>query len=474
MATVSSLGVGSNLDLNSLLTNLMSAEQQPLIALQQKEASYQSRISALGTLKGGLSSLQTAAAALIPPVGTSAADKYASYRASVADATIASATAGAGAIAGSYSLEVSSLAKAQRLVSPSAAGYTDATAPIASGTLTIEFGTLASGTFTADSSRTKTLTIDSTNHTLGGLRDAINAANGGVAATIVKGTAGAQLVLSSTGTGLSNVMRLSGLTGFDYDPAANSGTLTQDALQGGQTATNAAFTLNGIAATSTSNTVSGVLDGVTLNLAKQTTVGTPTTLTVSKDLTANLTSALNAFVKAYNDAAKSMTDLGSYDAATKKAGALQGNSTLRTAQSQMRSLVFGATAGGTSVYQRLSNIGVSLAKDGTLSLDSAKLSAATSADFAGVTSLVSAVGTAYKSAIEGLVGTTGSITAATDGANRQIADLTKRQQVMSDRLTAIESRYRKEFTALDSLVSSMNQTSAYLTQQLASLSSTSK
>ena len=476
MATISSLGSGSGLDLSGLLTSIMNAEQQPLLALQQKEASYQSKISALGTLQGALSALQTAASSMVPSTGTTATAKYSTYSASVADSTIASASAATGAVAGTYSLEVSSLAKIQRLVTPSSAGYTSASSIIGTGDLKIEFGSLSGGVYTADSARTKTITIDSTNATLGGLRDAINAANIGASATIVVGTGGARLILSSNSTGISNVMQLSGtgaapLAGFDYAAAADTGTMTQAAAQGGQAATNAALTLNGIAATSSTNSVSGVLDGVTLNLTKETT--TATTLTVSKNTSGNLTSALNSFVKAYNDANKSMSELGAYNATSKSAGALQGNSTLRTAQNQVRSLVFGATGGGSSAYQRLSDIGVSVDKNGALSLDSTKLSKAVTADFDGVANLVSAVGSAFKTSIEGLVGTTGSITSATDGANRSIKDLVKRQEALSRHLTSIESNYRAQFTALDSLIASMKQTSTYLTQQLASLPSTS-
>jgi len=466
---ISSLGAGSGLDLNSLLTNLMQAEQAPLVALQSQEASYQSRISALGSLKGVLSTLQTAAAAMVPATGSTAVAKYTTFNTSVADSAIASASASTGAVAGTYSLEVSALAQGQRLVTSAYVGGS-ATTVIATGDLTIEFGKLSGGVYTADSTRSKTITIDSSNATLGGLRDAINAANIGASATIVTGTNGAQLVLSTNATGLSNVMRLSGtLTGFDYNPVTDAGTLTQDPLQGGQAALDAAFKLNGIAATSSTNSVTGVLDGVTLNLLKTTVLLTPTTLKISKDSVGSLTSSLNAFVKAYNDANTSMNALGAYNATDKTAAALQGNSTLRTARNQMRSLVFGATAGGSSVYQHLSNIGVSLAKDGSLSVDTTKLNAAVAADPTSVANLVAAVGTAYNSGIEGLVGSTGIITSATDGANRSVKDLTAREQTLSDRLTVIEAQYRKQFTALDSLIAGMKQTSTYLTQQLANL-----
>ena len=476
MATISSLGSGSGLDLQSLLDGLMTAEQRPLVALQAKEASYQSRISALGSLKSVLASLQTAAASMMPATGVTAAEKYTSFSASVANASIATVTATSSAVAGSYSLAVSSLAQVQRLASPSSAGYTSASSVIGTGDLTIEFGSLSGSSFTVDSTRTKTITIDSSNATLGGLRDAINAANAGVSATIVTGTAGAQLLLTSNSTGLANVMQLSGtgtspLAGFDYTPATDSGTLSQATADGGQAATDAAFTLNGIGATSSSNSVTGVLDGVTLNLLNTTT--SATTLTVSKNTSSGLTTALNAFITAYNAANTAMTSLGAYDEKTKTAGSLQGNSTLRTAKNQISSLVSGATAGGTSVYQHLSNIGVSMARDGSLSLDSAKLGTAVAADPTGVANLVAAVGSTYKTAIDGMVGTTGSITTATDGANRSIKDLTKRQEQLTARLAIIKANYTKQFTALDTLVASMKTTSSYLTTQLASLSKSS-
>lgn len=474
---ISSLGAGSGLDLNSLLTSLMQVEQQPLTAIQTKEASYQARISSLGTLKGGLSALQTAAQSFIPAIGQTAAAKYATFSASVADATIASASASTGAVASTYSLEVTALAQGHRLTSPdntNVVGKAAVTAGLlAGGTLKIELGALT-GTagayaFAPDTTRTLDVTI-AANSTLEQVRDAINTAatDGRVSATIVTGTNGPQLVLNSGKTGTANVMQLSGLGGFDFSPAiSGSGNFSQAAANGGQAASDAAFKLNGIAATSSTNTVTGVLDGVSLTLSK-TNTGNPTVLTVTKDSTSSLTSAINSFVKIYNDTAASMKNLGYYDASTKKAGALQGDSTLRGAQSQVRTLLQ-TKAGGTSAYQTLYDIGITLQTDGTLKLDTTKLNAAVAADYAGVTNLVSTVGNAYKVGLEGVVGTTGNITAATDSATRTIKDLGKRYDTLSARLVQIEANYRKQFSSLDTLISSMNKTSAYLTQQLANL-----
>lgn len=474
---ISSLGVGSGLDLSGLLTNLMQAEQQPLVALQRKEASYQARISALGSLKGALSALQTAAGGFIPSAGQTAFNKYTTFSTSLADTTIASSSASTTAVAGNYSLEVSALAKFHRLTSPDNTDITGTaalTAGLASGgVLKIELGTLSGTTptlaFATDTARGLNVTV-AAGATLAEVRDAINAVatDGRVSATIINGSNGQQLVLTSNKTGMANVMKLSGIGGLEFDPAgAGSGTLSQDASKGGQAASDAAFTLNGIAATSSSNTVTGVLDGVTLTLLK-TNIGTPTTLTVSRDSTTALTASINSFVKTYNDAAKAMKDLGFYDASTKKAGALQGDSTLRGAQNQVRGLLQ-TVVGDSSAFKSLSDIGVSLQKDGTLKLDASKLKAATDADYAGVTNLVSSIGTAFKTGLESLVGSSGNITAATESTNRLIKDMGKRQETLIARLTQVEARYRKQFSSLDTLISGMNQTSSWLTQQLANL-----
>ena len=324
----------------------------------------------------------------------------------------------------------------------------------------------------ADSTRELNVTI-ADGATIEQVRDAINTAatDGRISATVINGIAGKQLVLSSGKTGLDNVMKLTGVTGLDFDPSGTgSGALSQATVNGGQAASNANFTLNGIAATSSTNTISDVLDGVTLNLLKETS--TATTLTVTKDSTTALTSAVNGFIKGFNDATKAMKELGYYDASTKKAGALQGDSTLRGAQNQIRGLMQ-TTAGGSSVYQTLSDIGIAIQSDGTIKLDATKLNKAIEADYAGVTSLVAKVGTAFNDGIEGLAGASGTITTATESTNRLIKELGKRQTALMDRLTDVEARYRKQFSSLDSLIASMNKTSSYLTQQLANLPSAS-
>lgn len=466
MATITSLGSGSGLELESLVTKLMAAESVSLTTLQTKQASYTTKISAMGTLRSSLASLQTAAKALVPSATQTAVAKYSTYTATLADTDVATATATTGAVAGKYSLEVSSLAQGQRLTSST---YASSTTSITSsgGTLTLNLGTLSSGTYTADSSRSYSLSL-SAGATLADLRDAINDSDAGVTATIINGTSGAQLVINGS-EGTNNVISLtsSDISGFNFDPTA-SGTQgwTQD-----QAAADASFTLNGIAATSHSNTVTDVLDGVTLNLTG-TNSGSATTLTIKQDVTTSASSLLQSFVTSFNSAYATMSTLGAYNTETEVAGDLQGNSTLRYAMNQIRQAVFSTTSDdSSSTYQSLSDLGVSINSSGQLSIDSTKLSAALTADPTGVSNLIAKVGSTYNTNIENLIGTSGSVTVATSGLNSTVKDYDDRIEKMQLRLDAIETRYRAQFTALDTLVSSLTSTGDYLTSFISSLNS---
>ena len=450
MATITSLGVGSGLDLEALVTSLMAVESKPLTALQTKVASYTSKISALGTLKSKLSDLQTAAAAMKTSVGESALSKFASYTATTSDTDIATASATTGAVAGTYELEIQQLARAQRFALTTPTASTTDPVGTVGDTLTFDFATPDS----EGNSRSVTITLDSTNNSLTGLRNAINNADMGVTATIINGTDGAQLVFTGE-EGLDNEISLSGDLASQYQEEVSA----RDAL----------FTINGIAATSSTNTASGILDGVTFNLVDEGT----TTVTIAADYTENITSALNDFITAYNAANSTMTTIGAYDATTKTAGAMQGNQLLRDSHTMVRRLIYETTTGGSSAYQTLSNIGVTVGTDGSLTLNSSKLESALAADPSAVATLVSKVGEAYNSELEGTVGYSGKIEIATDSANANIKDLNKRQDALELRLETIEARYRARFTSLDTLLSNLNNTSTYLTQQLASLSGSS-
>ncbi len=449
MATITSLGVGSGLDLESLVTSLMAVESKPLTALQTRAASYSSKISSLGSLKSTLSSLQTAAAAMKTATGKTALTTFASYSASTADTTIATATATTGAVAGTYTLNVTQLATAQRFESTTFSSTTNAVGN-EGDTLTFDFATPDD----EGNSRSVTITLDSSNNSLTGLRNAINGADMGVTATIVNGSSGPQLIFTGE-QGLDNEITLSGTLATQFTEKVS--------------AQNAEFTVNGIASTSSTNNASDVLDGVAIALVKEGT----TTLTVAADYSTNITSALNNFITAYNAANSTMTTMGAYDSTTGTAGALQGNQILRDSQTLVRSLVYSTTTGGTSAYQTLSSIGVTVGTDGSLTLDSSKLKGALAADTNAVATLVTKVGETFNSSLESTVGYTGKIKTATDSANSIIKDLNARQEALKLRLETIETRYRARFSSLDTLLSNLNSTSTYLTQQLASISGSS-
>jgi len=457
MASITALGTGSGLDLEGLLTKLMGVEQQPLVALQKKQTSYESTISSLGSLSSVLSSLQTAAAAMVPDTGTTAANKYASYKASSADTSIATASASSSAATGTYSLTDIKLATAQQIQK------TGVTVPTGAGTLSIQVGTDAAVDVSIEAGSS-----------LSDVVSAINESGAGVSASIVSsvdnGVTTDHLFVTSNTTGAANTISIKG-SGTDWDNSGfnYSGAATNDWSQTADTGTDASLSINGIKTTSASNTLTTAVSGLTINLVK----AGSTTVTVTKDSTSSLTSVLNAFVTAYNSANTKMGSLGTYNATTKVAGALQGDATLRTAKSQLTNLMFDTVAGGSSDIQRLTDIGISLAKDGSLSLDTTKLNEAITSDYSSVANLVAKVGKAYDTTLDNIVGTSGSLVTATQSYTNMVSVLKDRETELSDRLDKIEARYRKQFTALDNLISQLNSTSSYLTQQLKSTSSSS-
>lgn len=420
---ISSLGVGSGLDLNSIVSSLMQVERQPLLALQTKEASFQGRISALGALKGHLVTLQTSASAMLPTALQTAAEKFAALKASTGDATIATATAENGAVPDNYSLTDIVLAKAEQIRKAGSS----INIPVAGtdGTLSIAIG---SGT-----------AVDvkvSPGDSLSEVAAAISKSGAGVSASVINDGSTDHLVISAKSTGATNTITITGSAGWeDFNftpPAIATPAYTNNGWSEQQAAVSASLKINGLPVSSESNTVSGRIPGVTLTLLKESTTGT--SVSVTQDNNSTLKSTLESFIKAYNTAATAMRELGSYNPETKVAGSLQGDAALRGTQNQLRALLRTA-AGGTGAYQTLSDLGVALQSDGTLKLDAGKLSKAVAADFEGVASLVEKVGNAFKTGLESVVGTAGGLTSATESANRSIKDIQKRQEALADRLT---------------------------------------
>ncbi|MDY7573027.1 flagellar filament capping protein FliD [Actimicrobium sp. CCI2.3] len=406
--SISAPGIGSSLDVNSIVSQLIAIDSQPLTTLTKKQASFQAKLSAMGSVKSSLSSFQSAVS------GLSNITKFQAATVSSSDATVASASGSSIAVPGTYSLQVTSLAQAQKLVAP---GQVTTNTAVGSGTLTFDFGTISGGSsasgkytgssFTSNAAGVKTVTIDPGNNTLAGIRDAINGASIGVTATILNdgGTSPYRLVLTQTNSGVSNSMKIAvsgdaGLSGLlGQDPAGTQ------AMTENQTAANALFSVDGIAVSKNSNTVTDVLPGVTLNLLGKTAVGASTSLTVARD-TAAITASVTEFVSAFNKITETLNTVSAFDTTTNTAAVLNGDSSIRAIQTQIRNVLNAPVAGGNSAYSILSEIGVSLQKTGELTLDSTKLTAAVKDHYADIAGLFAAVGKTTDSQITYTAATT--------------------------------------------------------------------
>lgn len=378
---IQSMGVGSGLDIASLVSQLVAAEGTPKKKrLDTKEADTQARISAMGTLKGALTDFQTAFASL------KSVTAFSTAKVSTSNKELFTATATNSAVNGSHSIEVLAIAKAQQLTTTAANAVANLTTVVGTGDLTFTFDSNGDGLFDGtDTSKTVTVT----DGTLVGIRDAINTAGIGVSASIVNNGTGYQLSLTSE-TGLKKNMSISvaetggsgvndgnntnntGLSILHYDPA---GAMNLTQVTAGQ---DAQVRIDGVTVTNSTNTITSAISGVTLSLVKD-AVGTVGTVTVSRDGSA-VSALVSKFVDAYNSLQKQITSLTYYNVDNGDHGTFIGDSMLRTLKSQVRS-VLGAMASNESVkYNALSTVGITTNSDGTLKLDSAKLSTALSSE----------------------------------------------------------------------------------------------
>ncbi|HEY1058344.1 MAG TPA: flagellar filament capping protein FliD [Limnobacter sp.] len=546
MAAISSAGVGSGLDIEGIISQLMAAERKPLATISDQKTQINTKISIYGIIKNSFADLQTAAQKLTslgtlnPMKATSASD------------TIVGATASSTATKGTYNIEVSQLAKAQSVAAPSVA---TADTVVGTGSLTLTLGNYNSGTntFTANAAKTPvTINIGAGQQTLSGIKQAINDANAGVTASIINDGTGSRLVLTSADTGADLGFKLdvsdadgnntdtTGLSQIAFDPTAVAGAGKNASTL--QLAQNANFTINGLAVTKSSNNVTDAIDGVTLNLKAVTT--SPVAVTVGLDDT-SLKSTLDGFVAAYNKIRGNLKDQQQKDATLSKE--TTPSSLERGLRNILRDTV---SAYGLS----LSDVGLSFDNTGVLSLNKTKLDTAMANDPAvlqklfsntGVTTdarvkymggtsktlegtyavnittaggggtniagtiggvagtgvdtiLTAATGTnaeglqlSVTAGTSGALGTItyskglasrlndwidslnaegGALVSRTDGLNAQVKRLDKQTADLNTRLDMVEKRYRAQFSALDTMLSSMQRTSSYLSQQLAALS----
>lgn len=442
MAAITSAGIGSGLDVASIVSQLVAAERGPAdqrISIATTRAN--TSISALANFRSALASLQTASKALLPG-SNGTASSLGKLTATPVKADYFTASAENKAVAGNYSMEVVSLAAANKRASDL---YASSAAVVGEGDVSL---TVAGKSFT--------VTLASPANTLADLRDKINAAsdNSGVGAAIVSDGSGARLLLSSRATGTANAVSVSSsiFNSTESQPAAD-----------------AVVKVDGFTTTSSSNTVTTAVDGLTLNLVKA-EPGTSTTLNVGLDQKAS-ESAVATFVNAYNNVVKYIATQTKFDPTAKTAGILLGDSTVLSATQALRSVI-GGSADDAGAYKTLSAIGITTSADGTLISDTSKFNKAVGSDFAAVQRLFAGddgLATKMAALTKTLLADDGQLKAKTDGLNARLKDLGKQQTAVDTRIQAYEARTRAQFTALDTLMSKLGTTSSYLTQQLANL-----
>lgn len=481
MATLSSLGVGSGLDAENIVKSLVALERKPAETVTAENTKLDTKVSTWGKIQSAFSSLQDAANAL------NSNDFWSAVKTSSSDASAVSVSASATSAPGSHSITVQSLASSQYVASTAySAGKT---ATVGQGTLTIQTGTYTTNdgpppvvTFNAKAAASQfNITIGPEDNTLEKIRDKINSSGAGVTASLVNDATGTRLVLRGA-TGAENAFKMSvtedpaspGLSALAYD--ASTGGLSQ--MTRTQSAANAQATINGLAVSSASNTMTDVVDGLTLQLSKVS--ATPINVEVSRD-TETIRKGIDSFVSAYNNVVSTIRVQTKYDEASKTAGPLQGDSTATSLLSQIRNLI-GSSSGASSVFGRLSDIGLDIKTDGTLSVKSDKMNAAMSnlgelknffANSDAVNVGNDGLSQRIKSLTSQLLGTDGAINSRTEGIKSMIERNKDKIERINAKATLAEARLRAQYTLLDNNMAKLSGLSSYVTAQLAALNKNS-
>lgn len=449
MATISSPGLGSNLDVKSIVSQLVALEKKPLDTLKLQAATVQTKISAFGQIKSLVSTLSDTLDKLTSVTGWNAVNATSSNSSAV------SVSAVGGTLPTTFNVEVSVLAKAKATAS---AAVLPVGGAVGAGTLTF---TPVSGT-AVDVAVTATDTVSD-------VASKINGANAGVTATVLSDASGERLLLRSKSTGVSGGFTLSVADddGNNADAAGLSrlvvGTTTTTA------ATDAAATVNGIPVTSSTNTFSTTVSGVTFNALQVTTA--PVEISISKSTT-DIQKNIDAFVAAYNAINDVLNEATKYDAATKGAGLLQGDSTALALQNSLRSAIQSVTT-GSSVFTRLTDVGITQQRGGNLAVDSTKLSAA----LANTDELknmfrstgggaADGVAVKIKAVTTSLLSSSGFFQTKDASLKLSLSQNAKNQLQVNERVTKFEANLNARYSALDTKMASLNALNAYVSQQV--------
>jgi flagellar hook-associated protein 2 len=444
---LTSVGLGSGLDINGIVSALVSSEQAPKVAqFDSKQGAITAEISALGSLKSTLSEFQDSLSFL------SKTDSFDSQSVSLSKSTYLSASVSNDAVSGSYNVAVEQLAESQKVGS---LAVSDVTAPLDKGSLN----------FAVDGESFDIAVT--TDDTLQSLVTKINAAddNVGVTATIVNSDAGAQLVLTSNKTGTAN-----NITVAATDTGAGTVLADTFAMTELQPAKDSIVYIDGLKLTSSSNTVEGAIAGVTLNL-KDADIAKATTLTVAQN-TSSVKTGIKAFVESFNAMSKTIADLTSYNADTKQAAVLQGDSLPRGIQSQLRGVIssaFSTSNGNLS----LASIGITTTRSGTLEINDDILTAALKNNVAGIKEMFTTEDTGVAAKLDGYLDSyvgTGSIIDSRDSSlDRSLDRLSDQRESFARKMSAFEARLFKQYNYMDLIVGQLSTQSSDLQSRLDSL-----
>lgn len=471
MAGLTTNGLGSGLDVNSLVTQLVQAERAPAASrISARETKVQSRLSAYGGLRATVAEFQETLKKLQSETA------FKARTAQVSNDTLVKASAGTQAVPGLYNVSVEALATTQKLAS---AAFATATTSVGTGRLDISAGTV-----------NFSVNIAAGNDSLSNIRDAINSAAGnpGVRATIVNASTGSHLVLTAAGSGSAQGISINAVTTPPpaifipgVTPPGDTGDLSQlnyapgassNPMQVQTPAADARILLDGFTLTSPTNTFSTAIDGVTLVVAKA-SPGEKITLNINEDR-GSTRQAIDQFVAGYNKLQSQINSLTAYNPTTQVAGQLQGDAVTQRLASVLKSEINTALAGASLDLDSLAELGISSqAKTGTLTVNATRLDAVLSTRMSEVSTLFSGssgLASRFAKMLDGYASTTGVIEGRSSSLRSEAKSLSAQKQALDLRMTALDTRYRKQFTALDSLLSGFANTSSFLTQQLAKLS----
>ncbi|MGC8732071.1 MAG: flagellar filament capping protein FliD [Halothiobacillaceae bacterium] len=452
---ITSTGLATGMNISGIVQQLVNAEGRAAKGLlDRQQARVDTRLSGLGKLKGALSSFQTA----LKKFGDLGA--LSTRKTTLSNDSALALQADRTAAVGSYSIEVISLARAEKMVS---SGWASVNAVVGTGTLTLSVG-----------GNSFNVTIDSSNNTLAGIRDAINrdSNNTGVSATIVNADDGSggtvsKLVLTAKETGTANALSVSihDDDGNDTDASGLSG-LAMTQLVSAQ---DAVIRVDGQTVTRSSNTIGDAVTGLTFNLKAITT--SPVTAQVSADSEA-VVKALQGFVDNYNSLRQVMSDLGRYDQATKKAAELTGDALLRNLQQQLRRDLTSSVSGLSGSVDSLADIGIEIDRYGAMALNSAKLGEVMNENPAIVSELFGSadgIATRTLAKIDEYLKSGGILDTQTRSLNNQKKQIDDRRAALDVRLGKLEEQYLKQFNTMDKIDAGYQSTGNYLSAQLAGL-----